>query len=219
MSSDEIKEILKVARIIAVLRADEVETSRALADAYIDAGIKAIELTTSIPDWRTTLAKVVADKGDEALIGMGTVTSAYDAIEAIDIGAKFIVSPFVSMDVIESVNVRSVPVIPGALTASEVAQAYEFGADMVKIFPASAVGGPEYIKALLAPMPDWELIPTGGVTPQNAIDYLRAGAVAVGLGSNLAPKDKVIEGDWDAVEISVRNFMDDLNRQLEELNS
>jgi 2-dehydro-3-deoxyphosphogluconate aldolase/(4S)-4-hydroxy-2-oxoglutarate aldolase len=120
------------------------------------------------------------------------------------------------MDIIEAVNMRGLPVIPGALTATEVAMAYEYGADMVKIFPVSSVGGPSYIKALLAPMPGWELIPTGGVTPENAIEYLRAGAVSVGLGNNLAPKEKVAARDWEAVTAHVRSFMQELARLLKE---
>ncbi len=216
MSENEIKDRLIEARVIAVVRAGEVEISRSLAQAYIAAGIRAIELTTSIPDWRATIAEVAADCGEDTLIGLGTVISPYDAIEAINLGAKFIVSPYICEDVIEAANMRSLPVIPGALTPSEIAYAYELGADMVKVFPASSVGGPSYIKALLAPMPAWQLIPTGGVTRQNAIEYLRAGAVAVGLGSNMAPADKVEQRDWCAVTDSVRTFLDELREKLEE---
>jgi 2-dehydro-3-deoxyphosphogluconate aldolase/(4S)-4-hydroxy-2-oxoglutarate aldolase len=216
MKREEARKHLLESRVIAVIRAPKVGLSRELADAYVDAGITAIELTTSIPDWETALREVSADLGDDALVGVGTVTSAIDALEAIDLGAEFIVSPFVSQDIIEAVNVRGVPVLPGALTPTEVAQAYEFGADMIKVFPASSAGGPAHIKALLAPMPNWDLIPTGGVTPENTIDYFRAGAVAVGLGSNLAPKEKVRERDWQAVTEYVKGFLNNLNRQLEE---
>jgi len=217
MQRREAKMKLLESRVFAILRAPGIETVRSLANAYINAGITAIELTTSIPGWETALAEVCEDCHDRAMIGLGTVTSAIDAIEAIKIGADFIVSPYTSQDIIEAVNVRGIPIIPGALTPTEVAQAYEYGADMVKIFPVSSVGGPKYIRALLAPMPAWELIPTGGVTPDNAIDYFRAGAVAVGLGSNLAPNDKVAAHDWDAVEKYVKEFLENLDIQLKEI--
>ncbi len=216
MNRDEVKKAIIKSRVIAVLRAESPEIAREIAHAYIEAGLGTIELTTSIPGWETALEKVVADHTGDAIIGLGTVTSAIDAIQAISIGAEYIVSPFTSQDIIEAVNVRSVPVIPGASTPTEIWTAYDYGADMVKIFPAASLGGPKHIKALLAPMPHWELIPTGGVTPENAMDYFRAGAVAVGLGANMAPGDLLGKRDWDGITESVSGFLGKLTAQLEE---
>jgi len=217
MELDNVINLIKSAKIIAVIRANDPDIVRELARAYVHGGIKVIELTTSIPRWKTVLADVLDDIQDEALIGLGTVTSPYDAADAIKLGARFIVTPYVSIEVIEQVDTEtSIPVIPGALTPSEIAQAYELGANMVKVFPASAVGGPDYIKALLSPMPNWELIPTGGVTPENAIDFIRAGAAAVGLGSNLAPKELVKAENYPAIAHHIRNFIDSFNSEIRE---
>ncbi len=216
MSRDEIRKKLLDAKVIAVLRAPETDTAFELMKAYVAAGIKAIELTTSCPSWDKLLSRGRADFGGLATMGLGTVTSARDAEAAIDSGAQFIVSPFISPPVIETANRRDVPVIPGALSPTEIAHAYELGACMVKVFPVSAVGGPKYVKALLAPMPDWELIPTGGVTPENAIEYFKAGAAGVGLGGNLAPTEKVLARDWDGITSVVRGFMENLQAQLGE---
>jgi len=217
MEIDKVRDEIKDAKIIAVVRASGVGLVRELAQAYVDGGIRVIELTTSIPNWKVALEEVVDDVGGDALIGLGTVTSAFDAADAIRIGARFIVTPYVAPEVIEQVATHtSVPVIPGALTPSEIAQAYELGADMVKVFPVSSAGGPGHIKAVLAPMPLWELIPTGGVTPENAIEYFNAGAVAVGLGANLVPKIYVENRDWDSAENHIRKFIETLHTQLKE---
>ncbi len=219
MDRDEANNRLLEARVIAVLRAGDVETARSLMHAYTSAGVRAIELTTTIRNWETLLRIAINERGVNTLIGLGTLTDPDDVTKAADIGADFVVSPYLSLGVIEAAEVEGLTVIPGALTPSEIAQAYDMGAELVKVFPVSQVGGPNYIKALLAPMPGWKLVPTGGVTPDNAIDFLRAGAVAVGIGSNLAPKDKVAERDWEGVAIAVRAFLDDLDRQLKESGS
>ena len=219
MNRGEVKERIIQARVIAVVRAGDVESARELVEAYVSAGIKAVELTTSIRGWETLLDIVCSECDVDTVVGVGTVTTAGEVDRAVDLGARFIVSPFVSEAVMESANINNVSIIPGALTPSEIARAYELGADMVKVFPVSSVGGPAYIRALLAPMPRWELVPTGGVTPDNAVEYLRAGAVAVGLGGNLAPRDKVRERDWDAVISHVNSFLTELDRRLKESGS
>jgi 2-dehydro-3-deoxyphosphogluconate aldolase/(4S)-4-hydroxy-2-oxoglutarate aldolase len=199
-----------------VLRADNVGLASELAWACIAGGIRAVEFTTSIPGWESLLQVTCRDCGDNALFGLGTVVDSEDVSRAVDLGACFIVSPYVSRPVMDAATVEDIAIIPGALTPTEIAEAYELGADMVKIFPASLIGGPKYIKALLGPMSSWELVPTGGVTPENAVDYFRAGAVAVGIGTNIAPEDKVEAGDWDAVTAAVRAFLAELNSQLKD---
>jgi 2-dehydro-3-deoxyphosphogluconate aldolase/(4S)-4-hydroxy-2-oxoglutarate aldolase len=219
VNREEVKERIIKARVIAVVRASDVEAARELVEAYIAAGVKTVELTTSIRGWETLLEIVCGECEVDTVVGVGTVTAAEEVDRAVDLGAGFIVSPFVSETVMESANINNVSIIPGALTPSEIARAYDLGADMVKVFPVSSVGGPAYIEALLAPMPGWELVPTGGVTTDNAVEYFRAGAVAVGLGGNLAPRDKVRERDWDGVISHVNSFLAELDRRLKESDS
>jgi 2-dehydro-3-deoxyphosphogluconate aldolase/(4S)-4-hydroxy-2-oxoglutarate aldolase len=119
-------------------------------------------------------------------------------------------------DVISQCRAMGIPVIPGVLTPTEAHQAVSAGAEILKVFPVSAVGGPSYIKALLAPMPELKLIPTGGVKPENAIDYLRAGAVAVGMGSNIAPREALDAKDWHAVKTAVADLLASINIALGE---
>ena len=207
-------ECLMKSKVIAVLRTRDSATALELVRAYIDGGLKVIELTTSIPGWEAVLTESLRLGGDDACIGMGTVTNATDARKAVEVGAKFIVSPVLIPDVLSLTGILGVPFIPGALTPTEIHQATAAGADMVKVFPVSSVGGPAYIKALLAPMPELKLIPTGGVKPENTIDFLRTGAVAVGMGSNLAPRDALEKRDWNEVTRGVADFMASLNVAL-----
>lgn len=202
-------------RVIAVLRTADSTTALELVRAFIDGGMKAIELTTSIPNWEIVLEEAIRMQRDDACIGMGTIITAEDACKAVNLGAKFIVSPVVIPDVIASTHAMGVPVIPGALTPTEIHFAMSIGAEMVKVFPVSMVGGPLYIKALLAPMPDLKLIPTGGVKPGNAIDFLRAGAVAVGMGANLIPREALERRDWQEVSRGVAEFLANMSIALD----
>lgn len=219
LDRDEVKKRIIDAKVVAVLRARDIGTASELMWACVAGGIRIVEFTTSIPGWDTLLKQACGECGEDIVLGLGTVVNTEDVSKAIDLGADFIVSPFVSQAVMEAGAIEDVALIPGAMTPGEIASAYGMGADMVKVFPASAVGGPKYIKSLLGPMPDWELIPTGGVTPDNTIDYFKAGATAVGIGSNLAPAEKIKSGDWDAVADSVRSFLDEVNKYFEEGNS
>lgn len=207
-------ECLRRSKVIAVLRSPHPADALELVRAYADAGLDAIELTTSIPDWEMVLKEAQRLEGHEVCVGLGTVLSTEVAQRAVDAGAKFIVSPVFIPDVITACRVMGIPVMPGALTPTEVYAATAAGADIVKVFPASAVGGPAYIKALLAPMPDLKLVPTGGVKPENAIDYLRAGAMAVGIGSNLAPKGALEAKDWPTVTTCVADLLSSINTAL-----
>ncbi len=212
---DSIVECLMGSRVIAVLRMDDPASVLELVRAYRNGGLKAIELTTSIPGWEKVLEEAIRMEGDDACIGLGTVTRVEIAYRAIDIGAKFIVSPVLIPDIITSACGMGVPVIPGALTPTEIHNAVDIGAAMVKVFPVAMVGGPSYIKALLAPMPGLKLIPTGGIRPENAADYLRAGAVAVGMGGNMSPREALAKRDWAAIENSVAEFLANLNIALD----
>lgn len=207
-------ECLKRSKIISVLRSRHPADALELVRAYADAGLAAIELTTSIPDWEMVLREVLRLEGHDICVGLGTVLTTEVAQRAVDAGAKFIVSPVFIPEIITACRMMEIPVIPGALTPTEVYAATAAGAEIVKVFPASAVGGPAYIKALLAPMPDLKLVPTGGVKPENAIEYLRAGAMAVGIGSNLAPKEALDAKDWPTVTTCVADLLSSINTAL-----
>ncbi|HDS30308.1 MAG TPA: bifunctional 4-hydroxy-2-oxoglutarate aldolase/2-dehydro-3-deoxy-phosphogluconate aldolase [Firmicutes bacterium] len=203
------------AKVIAVIRAKDYRDAWDLLDAYFKAGIKAVEITTTCPEWETLLKRASNIVPDEIIVGVGTVTSSDDVKKSVDNGARFIVSPFVSNEVIGTAIEHDIAVIPGALTPSEIAHAFSLGADMVKVFPVENVGGPKYLRAILAPMPEWKLVPTGGVNRENAFDYFKAGAAAIGIGSNLAPNEALLNRDWSAVSSTVSEFLKSLNSRLE----
>jgi len=140
------------------------------------------------------------------LMGAGTVLDPETARAAILAGAEFIVTPSLNLKTIELCKRYGKPIIPGAFTATEIMTAWEAGADMVKVFPAS-IGGPKYIKALLGPLPQLRLVPTGGVSAENAAEFLRAGATAVGVGGKLVDKTLVNSGDWDAITAEARRLV------------
>ena len=154
------------------------------------------------------LRDLKAKYGGELLLGSGTVTSAEQARATIEAGAEFVVSPSLHPEVIRETKALSKVSIPGALTPIEVITAWEAGADYVKIFPCSAVGGPSYLKALKAPFPELKLIPTGGVTVATAGDFLNAGAVAVGVGSDLVNATAIAEGKPWIVTDMARAYLD-----------
>jgi 2-dehydro-3-deoxyphosphogluconate aldolase/(4S)-4-hydroxy-2-oxoglutarate aldolase len=191
--------------IVAVVRstAEQVEpTVRAL----LDGGVDVIEITFSVPNAPEMIAMVKREFGDRVLLGAGTVRDAAKAADAIDAGARYIVAPNTDFDVIALCAERDVAVAPGAFTPTEVENAWRAGADVVKLFPAGAVGIP-YLKALRAPMPDIPIMPTGGVTVDNAADWLRAGAVALGVGSKLVLKDALAAGEYGRITETARKFL------------
>jgi len=191
--------------IVAVVRstAEQVEpTVRAL----LDGGVDVIEITFSVPNAPEMIAMVKREFGDRVLLGAGTVRDADKAAAAIDAGARYIVAPNTDFGVIALCAERDVAVAPGAFTPTEVENAWRAGADVVKLFPAGAVGIP-YLKALRAPMPDIPIMPTGGVTVDNAADWLRAGAVALGVGSKLVLKDALAAGEYGRITETARKFL------------
>jgi 2-dehydro-3-deoxyphosphogluconate aldolase/(4S)-4-hydroxy-2-oxoglutarate aldolase len=172
--------------LIPVIRTESGDSARSLVDAIAIGGAASAEITMTIPDAVSLIEKLAAEMGNRIAIGAGTVCSAEDARRCIEAGAVFIVSPVTNVDVIEACKEAGVPVIAGALTPSEIFAASNAGADLVKVFPANALGGARYIRSVKAVFPYIQLIPTGGVTLENAADFIAAGAAAVGVGSDLA---------------------------------
>ncbi|HEY2375229.1 MAG TPA: bifunctional 4-hydroxy-2-oxoglutarate aldolase/2-dehydro-3-deoxy-phosphogluconate aldolase [Gemmatimonadaceae bacterium] len=194
--------------IIPVIRCDSPDVAVRVTEVLIDAGICVAEITLTVPNAVDAIGRLArGNAGRRALIGAGTVTTADEARDAIRAGARFIVSPCLVPEVIEAAIAAGVPVIPGALTPTEILQAVRAGADLVKVFPAQSLGGPAYIKALRGPFPDLPLVPTGGVDIGNVADFLRAGATAVGVGSELVSRDALARGDYDEIGRRAEQFV------------
>jgi 2-dehydro-3-deoxyphosphogluconate aldolase/(4S)-4-hydroxy-2-oxoglutarate aldolase len=154
------------------------------------------------------IRELSAEYGDEVLIGAGTVLDPETAAVCIDAGAKFIISPALNLDTIAYCRERDIVVMPGALTPTEVVTAWNAGADYVKVFPCSAMGGASYLKSLKAPLPHIKLIPTGGVSQSTAADFIRAGASAVGVGADLVDVKAVREGRVGEISASARKYLE-----------
>jgi 2-dehydro-3-deoxyphosphogluconate aldolase / (4S)-4-hydroxy-2-oxoglutarate aldolase len=178
-------EILERVGLIPVLRARNARQAHAVVQAMLAGGVTVVEVTMTVPGAVDLLRELKSEYGAKLLLGSGTVTTAAQAEATIEAGAEFVVSPSFHPAVIAVTKAHGKLSIPGALTPTEVITAWEAGADYVKIFPCSAVGGATYLKSLLAPFPHLKLIPTGGVTHHTAISFLEAGARALGVGSDL----------------------------------
>lgn len=182
---------------VAVVRLSTADLARDAIVALADGGVTAIEVTLTTPNALELISALRRDR-ESLLVGAGSVLSAAQAREAVEAGARYLVSPVFDADVLATAHTYDVPALPGAYTPTEMLHAYKAGADLVKVFPADSLG-PSYFKAVLAPMPFLELMPTGGVTPENVGTWLKAGAVAVGLGGSLVDPALVAARDWRAL--------------------
>ncbi|WP_426323190.1 bifunctional 4-hydroxy-2-oxoglutarate aldolase/2-dehydro-3-deoxy-phosphogluconate aldolase [Microbacterium sp. E-13] len=185
--------------VIAVLRAPSAELAINASEALIRGGIRAIEVTYTTPDTPVVIRRLIDRHGPGLLVGAGTVLSPRQAREAVDAGARFLVSPGTIPAVAEAMIETGAAVMMGALTPTEVMMAVELGADVVKLFPSS-LGGPAYLRALRGPFPDVPLMPTGGVTAENMGDWFAAGAFAVGAGGDLTPSSAIAAENWAEIE-------------------
>jgi 2-dehydro-3-deoxyphosphogluconate aldolase/(4S)-4-hydroxy-2-oxoglutarate aldolase len=192
--------------VIAILRGVEPDAAVDVADAVVDGGVTALEVTADTPRVAETIGRL-ADRFDDVLVGAGTVLDAETARTVQLAGAEFLVTPTVDAGVIEVGNRYGTPVATGAFTPTEAVDAYEAGADLVKVFPA-ATGGPEHVAALGGPLPQIPLVPTGGVGPSNAGEYVEAGAVAVGVGSAIVDGDAVANGEYATIAENARRTVE-----------
>lgn len=195
---------IRADRAVAVIRGERVADPERLAWTLAGAGIRCVELTFTIPDVLRAIEAATA--AAEAVVGAGTVTTADEARDAITAGARFVVSPVVVPEIVAPCREAGVPVFLGAFTPTEVHAALVAGATAIKLFPAS-LGGPRYVKDLRGPFPGVPLLPSGGVTDENARAFLDAGAVAVYAGSGLAPPDLVARGDHDEIDRRAHAFV------------
>ncbi len=185
MNKIQVIEKIREIGIIPVIRTDSAEQAKSIIEALIQGGIDVLEVTMTIPNAIDLIAELTDNYKNKAIIGAGTVLDKDTAQKCIESGAKFIVSPILDLETVSFCNRIEITVMPGAVTPTEIFTAWKAGADTVKIFPVSAVGGVSYLKAVKAVFPQIEFVPTGGVNLENAIDYIKAGALAVGIGSEL----------------------------------
>ncbi len=181
--------------IVAVIRMKEPGKLRAVVDAISEGGVRAMEVTMTVPGAVELIRQLAPALPPGFLLGAGTVVDAETAVRVIEAGAQFIVSPVFRREVIAACHRHEVAAMPGCFTPTEILDAWDAGADVVKVFPATALG-PGYIKDVRAPLPQLKLMPTGGVTLDNAGDWIKAGAVAVGVGTALLDSKAIAEGDY-----------------------
>jgi 2-dehydro-3-deoxyphosphogluconate aldolase / (4S)-4-hydroxy-2-oxoglutarate aldolase len=192
--------------IIPVIRASSKEEALAVIDAIVAGGITTVEITMTVPG-AVELIRTVSAGRDDLLIGAGSVLDPETARECIAAGAQFIVSPATNFDTILYCNESEIVVMPGALTPTEVVNAWDAGADFVKVFPADSVGGAKYLRSLKAPLPQIKLIPTGGVSQSTVADFIKAGAEAVGVGADLVDLKAVREGRAFDVTTAAKQYL------------
>lgn len=190
--------VLKKHRAIAVIRAEKKYLARQMALAVASGGIQLIEITWNTPE-AAELIQELSGELPHCIIGTGTLLNLKQMQQAVAARAQFLFSPHVDSAIIQAAVKQNIPVIPGALTPTEIVTAWNLGATCVKVFPIQAVGGAAYIKSLQAPLRQIPLIPTGGVSLENAAEFLQAGAIAIGLSSELFPKHLVLSEDWDLI--------------------
>jgi 2-dehydro-3-deoxyphosphogluconate aldolase / (4S)-4-hydroxy-2-oxoglutarate aldolase len=178
-------ERIRAIGIMPVVRASSADAALEVVDAIRAGGIDVLEITLTVPGAVQVIAELAKRIGGEALIGAGTVLDADAARACVDAGARFIVSPALDIPTIEVCRALGVPIFAGALTPTEILTAWKAGANVVKVFPAGSVGGASYLKSVKAPLPQIELVPTGGVNLKNAADFIAAGAFALGVGADL----------------------------------
>jgi 2-dehydro-3-deoxyphosphogluconate aldolase/(4S)-4-hydroxy-2-oxoglutarate aldolase len=194
--------------LVPVLRADSEEEALAIAYALEAGGVTILEVTMTVPGAIDAIRRLASEAGDRILVGAGTVLDPETARACMLAGAEFIVSPALNIKTIEICRRYDVAVFPGALTPTEVITAWQAGADAVKVFPCSALGGAKYLKALKAPLPQVEVIPTGGVSLATAAEFLEAGAIALGVGGDLVDNKAIRAGKPEVITENARKYLE-----------
>lgn len=204
---------LREGGVIAVLRANTVDQAVSIAEACLDGGISSIEVAYTIPSAQKVI-EVLASKHPDACIGAGTVLDAETARISMLSGAKYIVSPYLDQDTMKICNRYRVPCLPGAMTIQEVVRALEMGADIIKLFPGELYG-PKFIKAIRGPLPQAELMPTGGVSVDNVSEWLKAGAISLGVGGSLIGNGQ----DLKAIKNRAQQLVQEVQRVRKEIGN
>jgi 2-dehydro-3-deoxyphosphogluconate aldolase/(4S)-4-hydroxy-2-oxoglutarate aldolase len=206
MTRHEITQRLEASGVVAIIRLKDGAALPRVVDALAEGGVRALEITMSVPGAVEHIRQVAATLPEGFVLGAGTVVDAETALRVADAGARFIVSPVFRTAVIEAAHRREIPVLPGCFSPTEILDAWDAGADIVKVFPATALG-PTYLKDLRGPLPHVKLCPTGGVSIDNAGDWIRAGASAVGVGSALVDAQAVAVGDFARIRVNAARIV------------
>ncbi len=197
---------VKQERIIAVIRSTDLHIGLKMAQTAAAGGIKLIEITANSDRPWALIERLRAELPD-CSIGTGTVLTISDALNAINCGAEYIFTPHLDLSLIDAAITAEIPIIPGALTPTEIITAWQAGATAIKVFPIQAMGGVSYLEVLQGPIAQIPLIPTGGVTVANAPDFLAAGAIAVGLAGSLFPDPEILDRDWQSIRDRASNLI------------
>jgi len=207
MNKAEVIKQIKDTGLIPVVRATSADEAMSAIDAIREGGVSVLEITMTVPGAVGVIEQLTKKYGSDVLVGAGTVLDAETARACMLSGAQFIVSPALNMETIECCRRYGVAVMPGALTPTEIVQAWTAGADLVKVFPAGALGGASYLKALKAPLPHIELVPTGGVSLKTAADFIKAGASALGVGADLVDLKAIRDGQAALITERAKQFV------------
>lgn len=219
MNREQVVRRIEEIGIVPVVRAPSGELAVRAARALCAGGIGVIEITMTVPDALSVMHEIASRMGDHVLVGAGTVLTADAARRCIEAGAEFIVSPGLNLEVIRAAHDLGKAVFPGALTPTEVITAWNAGADTVKLFPCSAMGGAKYLRALRAPLPEVKMMPTGGVNLTTARDFIEAGAVALGVGGELVDAAALAAGKDEVLTERAREFMSVVSAARAELKN
>jgi 2-dehydro-3-deoxyphosphogluconate aldolase / (4S)-4-hydroxy-2-oxoglutarate aldolase len=206
MSREKVLERIQKSGVVPVLRASSEQSAIAAASAIEAGGVSVLEVTMTVPG-AIHVIEAVVKSSPQVLIGAGTVLDPETARACILAGAQFIVSPSLNVKTVELCRRYSVPMIPGVLTPTEIVTAWQAGADIVKVFPCGAVGGAKYLTALKGPLPQIEMIPTGGVSLSNAAEFLAAGAFALGVGADLVDSSALSKGRAEIITENARKYV------------
>jgi len=207
MSKEDVIARIRECGVLPVIRASSKEEARSVIDAIAAGGVSTIEVTMTVPNAMALIAELSVERED-LLIGAGSVLEPETARECIAAGAQFIVSPSTNFDTILYCNEFETVVMPGALTPTEIVNAWDAGADIVKVFPADSLGGAKYLRSLKAPLPHLRLVPTGGVDQTTAAEFIKAGAEAIGVGADLVDLKAVREGRANMLTTAARKYLE-----------
>ena len=207
MNKHDVLATIREVGLVPVIRAESPEAAGRAIDAIRAGGVPILEITMTVPGAVGLIEEMARKYGKDAVVGAGTVLDPETARACILAGAQFVVSPSLNLETIACCRRYGVAVLPGALTPTEVVAAWQAGADMVKVFPAGALGGASYIKALKAPLPQIDLVPTGGVSLKTAADFIKAGATALGVGADLVDTQALASGQAGEITRKAREFV------------
>ena len=202
-------DLFQKAPIVGIVRNVSLEDVKQILPVFREAGLTTIEITMNTPGAEEIIRYAIDNEQEGLNIGAGTVCTREDLDLAIDAGAQFIVTPIINKKVIKSCVKKGIPIFPGAFTPTEIYNAWMLGAAMVKIYPATSLG-PEYVKDLKAPMNQLKLLPTGGISSENMLSFMKAGANGLGIGGQLFDKKLIEDKNWKGLKVHFRQFIDKL---------